>query len=107
VAAFGRLRDLWVSYLAMAVSALVVLFGAAAMVEMVYHLQLDVGQGSSFRFLGVMLDSHGVDSWVGSAFVLLTGLGLFELTRRHYVQQWGEIQEYVEKEIKRREQLIT
>jgi branched-chain amino acid transport system permease protein len=107
VAAFGRLRDLWVSYLAMAVSALVVLLGAAAMVEMVYHVQLDVGQGSSFRFLGVMLDSHGINSWVGSAFVLLTGLGIFELTRRHYVRQWGEVQEYIEKEIKRREQLIT
>ncbi len=107
VAAFGRLKDLWVSYLALAVSALIVLLGAAAMVEMVYHLQLDVGQGSSFRFLGMMLDSHGVNSWVGSAFVLLTGLGLFEVTRRQYVRQWGEIQEFIEKEIKRREQLVT
>jgi branched-chain amino acid transport system permease protein len=30
---------------------------------------------------------------------------LFELTRREFVRQWGEIQEFIEKEIKRREAL--
>jgi branched-chain amino acid transport system permease protein len=38
---------------------------------------------------------------------MLTGLGLFELTRRVFLRQWGEIQEDIEKEIKRREALIT
>jgi branched-chain amino acid transport system permease protein len=37
--------------------------------------------------------------------VLVTGLGLFELTRRQFLTQWGEIQEFIEKEIKRREPL--
>jgi branched-chain amino acid transport system permease protein len=46
-----------------------------------------------------------VNSWFGSAFVMLTGLGMFEATRRLFVQQWGEIQEFIEKEIKRRESL--
>jgi branched-chain amino acid transport system ATP-binding protein len=36
---------------------------------------------------------------------MLTGLGLFELARRQFVREWGEIQEYIEKEIKRREAL--
>ena len=53
----------------------------------------------------VTLDAHGLNSWFGSAFVMLTGLGLFEVTRRHFVRQWGEIQEFIEKEIKRREAL--
>jgi branched-chain amino acid transport system permease protein len=34
--------------------------------------------------------------------VLATGLALFELTRREFVREWGEIQEEIEKEIKRR-----
>ncbi|MGH6627073.1 MAG: branched-chain amino acid ABC transporter permease, partial [Burkholderiaceae bacterium] len=34
VASFGRFRQLWVSYLALAVTALIVLIGAAAMIEM-------------------------------------------------------------------------
>ena len=41
----------------------------------------------------------------GGAFIMLTGLGLFELCRRHYVHEWGAIQEDIEKEIKRREAL--
>jgi branched-chain amino acid transport system permease protein len=105
VAAFGKLRELWVSYLALAVTALLVLLGAAAMIEMVYHLKLNAALGPELRFLGMTLDAHGLNSWFGSAFVMLTGLGLFELTRREFVRQWGEIQEFIEKEVKRRETL--
>ncbi len=105
VAAFGRLRDIWVSYLALAVTALVTLAGAAAMVEMVYHLQLNATLGSELKFLGVTLNATGINSWFGAAFVLLTGLGLFEAVRRQFLREWGEIQEYIEKESKRREAL--
>jgi branched-chain amino acid transport system permease protein len=105
VAAFGRLRQLWVSYLALFATGLVVLVGAAAMIEMVYHLQLNAALGSELNFLGATLDAKGLNSWFGAAFVMLTGLGLFELVRRHFKRQWGEIQEYIEKEMKRRETL--
>ncbi|MDW5444436.1 branched-chain amino acid ABC transporter permease [Polaromonas sp. SM01] len=105
VAAFGKLRQLWVSYLAMTVTVLVLLLGAGAMIEMVYHLQLSTSLGSQLQFLGVTLDAKGLNSWVGAAFVMLTGLGLFEVTRRQFLVEWGEIQEYIEKEIKRREAL--
>lgn len=105
VAAFGRLRELWVSYLALAGTSLLMLGGAAAMIEMVYHLQLNTSLGSELRFLGMPLDTHGLTSWFGAAMVMLTGLGLFELTRRSFLRDWGEIQEYIEKEIKRREAL--
>jgi branched-chain amino acid transport system permease protein len=105
VAAFGRLRELWVSYLALGVTALVVLMGAGAMIEMVYHLQLNTALGDEVRFLGVTLHAQEANSWFGSAFVMLTGLGLFELTRRQFVVQWAAIQTDIEKEIKRRETL--
>jgi branched-chain amino acid transport system permease protein len=105
VAAFGRLKELWVSYLALALTALVALLGAAAMIEMLYHLQLNAALGPELRFLGASLNAKGLDSWFGAGFVLLTGLGLFEVARRHYVRQWGEIQEFIEKEMKRRETL--
>ncbi|MDP2033585.1 MAG: branched-chain amino acid ABC transporter permease [Polaromonas sp.] len=105
VAAFGKLRQLWVSYLAMTVTVLVLLVGAGAMIEMVYHLQLSTSLGSQLQFMGVTLDAKNLNSWFGSAFVMLTGLGLFEVTRRQFLVEWGEIQEYIEKEIKRREAL--
>jgi branched-chain amino acid transport system permease protein len=105
VASFGRLRELWVSYLALAATALVVLLGAAVMIEMIYHLKLNAALGPELKFLGATLNAHGLDSWFGAAFVTVTGIGLFELARRHFVRQWGEIQEFIEKEMKRRESL--
>jgi branched-chain amino acid transport system permease protein len=103
VAVFGHLRKLWVSYLGLGLTGLVVLLGAAAMIEMLYHLQLNAALGAEVTFLGARLDSKGLNSWFGSAFVMVTGLGLFEICRREFVRQWGEIQESIEKEIKRRE----
>ena len=105
VAMFGYLRKLWVSYLALALTAIVVLLGAACMIEMVYHLQLNAALGSELTFLGARLDSKGLNSWFGAAFVMLTGLGLFEVCRRQFAVEWSQIQEDIEKEIKRRESL--
>ena len=106
VASFGLLRKLWVSYLALAVTALVALLGAAAMIEMVYHLQLNAALGPEMNFMGMPLNARGINSWFGAGFVLLTGIGLFELCRRQYLREWGEIQQDIEKEIKRREALL-
>lgn len=105
VAAFGQLRRLWTSYLALGVTALVLLAGAAAMVEMIYHLQLGAAMGTELHFLGATLDVHSLDSWFGCIFVLLTGIGLFEVARRSFMVDWGAAQVEIEKEIKRREAL--
>ena len=105
VAAFGFLRKIWVSYLGLAVCGLVVLLGAAVMIEMVYHLQLNGAMGSTLKFIGLTFDAKSTDQWFGAVFVLLTGLGLFEVCRRQYLHEWGEIQEDIEKEITRREAL--
>lgn len=103
LATYGCFRKLWTSYLALGSTALVTLLGAAAMIEMIYHLQLNAALGTEMPFMGVTLNANGLDSWFGSAFVLFTGLGLFELCRRQFVTDWGDIQEGIEKEIKRRE----
>jgi len=103
VAAFGKLKHIWVSYLGLFVTAFVALIGAGAMIEMVYHLQLNSALGDNLKFMGIVLNAKGVDSWFGSAFVMFTGLGLFEAIRRHFLIEWGDIQIEIEKEIKRRE----
>ena len=86
-------------------TAIVMLAGAGAMIEMVYHLQMNAAMGSTVKFLGVVLDAKGINSWVGSAFVMLTGLGLFELARHQYSHDWGAVQQDIEREIKRRDAL--
>ena len=103
VATFGKLKQIWVSYLGLFVTAFVALIGAGAMIEMVYHLQLNSALGDTLKFMGITLNAKGVDSWFGAVFVMLTGLGLFEAARRHFLIEWGDIQIDIEKEIKRRE----
>ena len=103
VASFGKLKQIWVSYLGLFVTSLVTLVGAGAMIEMIYHLQLNSTLGDTLIFMGVTLNANGVDSWFGSLFIMLTGLGLFEAVRRQFLIEWGDIQVEIEKEIKRRE----
>ncbi|MBQ0937294.1 branched-chain amino acid ABC transporter permease [Ideonella paludis] len=105
VASFGKLGKLWTAYLALGGAGLAVLVGFSAMIEMVFHLQLNAALGAEVPFMGATLNALGKDAWVGSVFVVLTGLGLFEVARRQFNLQWGEIQEEIEKEIKRRETL--
>lgn len=105
VAAFGKLGRLWTVYLALFGAGLAVLLGVAAMIEMLYHLQLNTALGPELKFLGATLNAQSKDSWIGAVLAVIVGAGLFELVRRQYVTQWGEIQEEIEKEIKRRETL--
>ena len=103
IASFGKLKQIWVSYLALFVTALVALIGAGAMIEMVYHLQLNSTLGDTLKFMGTTLNVKSVDSWFGATFVMLTGLGMFEVARRQFLMEWSDIQIEIEKEIKRRE----
>ncbi len=103
VAAFGRLREIWVAYLGLGVAGVLVLLGAGAMVEMIYHLQLNAAMGDTVKYLGVEMDVRASQTWFGAVFVTLTCLGVFELARHQYRLQWAEIQSDIEKEIKRRE----
>ena len=103
VASFGKLKQIWVSYLGLFVTSFIALIGAGAMIEMVYHLQLNATLGDTLKFMGATLNVKSVDSWFGSTFVMLTGLGLFEVLRRQFLIEWSDIQIEIEKEIKRRE----
>ena len=75
VAKFGKLRQIWTSYLGLGITALAIIAGAGAMIEMVYHLQLNSALGDVVKFMGVPLNAKSVDSWVGAIFVMLTEIG--------------------------------
>ncbi len=105
VAAYGRLRELGWHYAALAASALVLLAGASAVIEMVYFLQTDVTGAETMRYAGVPLAPRGVASWVGAGAALAVGIALFEATRRRFVRHWNSVQEDIERELRRREGL--
>jgi branched-chain amino acid transport system permease protein len=105
VAAFGKLKPLWRNYLALFVTGFIAFAGAASMIEMLYHLQLGAALGSQLTFMGMQLNTASAGSWGAAAAVMLVALGFFELARRRFALKWGDIQESIEKEIKRREAL--
>ncbi len=105
VASFGKLKPLLGKYLILFLSGSVVLMGLAAMVEMVYHMQLNQAIGPELTFLKIGLNTKSVASWAGATAVMLLGLSVFEFTRRRFAVQWSLAQEFIENEIKRRESL--
>jgi len=105
VASFGKLKPLLGKYLLLFLSGAVVLVGLAAMVEMVYHMQLNQAIGPELTFLNIGLNTKNATSWAGAAAVMLLGLSVFEFTRRRFAVQWSLVQEYIENEIKRKESL--
>jgi branched-chain amino acid transport system permease protein len=102
VASFGKLRPLLGWYLALAAAAVLVFAGAGAMIEMVYHLQINQALGPQLKFMGVTLDAQGSASWVGAVLVLASGMLVFEMLRRRFVQVWSRTQEDIEREIEAR-----
>jgi branched-chain amino acid transport system permease protein len=103
VASYGKLKPMLTKYLILFISGLVVLLGLAAMVEMVYHLQLNQALGSELKFLSLDLNAKSISSWLCAFAVLLAGLTVFEFTRKRFALQWGQAQEIIDQEIKRKE----
>ena len=103
LASFGKLKPLLPGYLALAVTGAIAFTGASAMVEMLYHLQLNEALGPVMKFGGVSLDATGASAWVGAALLLAVGGAAFEVARRRFRVQWDAAQSDIERETKRRE----
>ena len=101
VARFGRLVPVLPLYAALAASGMVAVLGGACMVEMIYHLQLNEAMGPEMSFLGMELNAKAPGSWLGAGAVLLVGLGIFEFFRRRFVLRWEDIQEAIERDLRR------
>ncbi|MFT4243037.1 MAG: branched-chain amino acid ABC transporter permease [Acidovorax sp.] len=103
VAKYGKLRTLALPYLGLAVGAVLAVLGAAAMIEMTYHLQLNAALGPELKFMGTTINAQALSSWVVAGVLFAVGVGVLEVFRRRFARQWGAIQEYIEHETKRGE----
>ena len=103
VAKFGKFNRFWGLYGGLLLTGIPVVAGAAALIEMIYHIQLNAALGPNIRFFGLVLNTSGVASWAGALALLAVGLAALEVVRRRFVRVWGKAQEEIEAEIKRRE----
>ncbi len=93
---FGKLGRVLGWYLVLAASGAVMFFGLAAMIEMVYHAQLNEALGPSMHFLGIELNVKSAASWTGAAAIAAVGMALFEFTRRRFARRWSDVQGEIE-----------
>ncbi|WP_295541865.1 branched-chain amino acid ABC transporter permease [uncultured Pseudacidovorax sp.] len=103
VARFGKLGRFGWLYAGLAATGAVMIAGFAALVEMIYHMQLNAALGPTVEFFGVALDTSSTAHWVGACAVALAGLALFDQVRRRFAHRWGQAQEEIEAQIKRQE----
>ena len=103
VALFGKLRRLLGGYAVLALTGLVTFIGVAAMIEMVYHLQLNTALGPTLHFMRVELNVQNASNWLGALAIALVGFAMFETARRRFARLWGQTQGEIEDEIRRRE----
>ncbi len=96
VAAHKKLHQLWGWYAALAATAVVMVAGAAALIEMVYRLQLGSSGETTLHYLGVTLDARSPLSWIGALAVAGVGFAAFEFVRRGFAREWGRIQGEIE-----------
>jgi branched-chain amino acid transport system permease protein len=103
VAAHGKLVRLLPHYAALLATGVLALIGVAALIEMIYHLQLEAGAGSTLRFMGVTLDVASAGGWLGAVAVAAAGFVLFEWVRRRFARHWGDVQGEIVHESQQRE----
>ncbi len=102
MAHFGKLRRLWGLYGGLLVTGVVMMLGVAALIEMIYHRQLNAGAGPVVQYLGVPLDTGAVTPWLGAAALAVVGWALMEGVRRRFARAWSTAQEEIESEIQAR-----
>ncbi|MEQ6433962.1 branched-chain amino acid ABC transporter permease [Comamonas sp. w2-DMI] len=101
VAKFGRFKRLLAPYLGLLVSAVFVVCGGAALIEMIYHMQLNAALGPSVSFMGTQLDTSAAATWAVALVVFVVGMGLLEVFRRFTQRRWSQIQEDIEEIMKK------
>lgn len=92
IAKTGAFKRLLPSYAGLAVAMGLMLAGAGALVEMIYHLQLNAANGPELAFAGWVLNTDSGSTWGVSLALLTVGLAVFETVRRRFSLVWGDIQ---------------
>jgi branched-chain amino acid transport system permease protein len=94
---FSRLLD---PYFGVLVSGIALALGVALMVEMTYHLTLDIAMGATVKFFGFPFDTQSPQAWVFALTLVTTSAVAFEYMRRHFKDEWDRIQVEIEEWIR-------
>jgi branched-chain amino acid transport system permease protein len=91
VAKTGRLKRLLPAYSALLVAGVAALGGFVALVEMLYHLELEAVNDPVLKLLGLGLNVKTAPPWIAAAAVLAAGSALYALAWRRVRVRWDEV----------------
>ena len=100
---FGRFKPFWALYAGLLATGAVLVAGAAALIEMIYHRQLNSAVGPVLQFFGFPLDTSTATAWLVAAALVVVGGAMLEVVRRRFVVAWGHAQEAIELDMRRAE----
>ncbi len=86
---FTRLRD---PYLGVVLTALCMALGTVMLIELTYHVTLNVGQGPVAQLFGFPLNTTAAGPWAFATCVMLGSCIAFAYYRRGFMQSWNAIQ---------------
>jgi branched-chain amino acid transport system permease protein len=90
VAKAGRLARLLPAYAALAGAGVAALAGFVALVEMLYHLELEAVNNPVLKLAGLALNVQTAPPWIAAAAVLAAGSALYWLAWRRVRARWDE-----------------
>jgi branched-chain amino acid transport system permease protein len=91
VAKAGRLARLLPAYAALAGAGVAALAGFVALVEMLYHLELEAVNNPVLKLAGLALNVRTAPPWIAAAAVLAAGSALYWLAWRRVRARWDEV----------------
>ncbi|MGH6623456.1 MAG: branched-chain amino acid ABC transporter permease, partial [Burkholderiaceae bacterium] len=86
---FARLRD---PYLGALLTVLALSVGIVGLVELTYHVTLDVGQGSVVSLFGLPFDTSKPGAWVLASSLTVGAAFGFDYYRRGFANAWAAVQ---------------
>jgi len=101
VAKAGALRQLLPIYAGMALTCLLMLAGAGALVEMIYHQQLNASIGAQLPFAGMVLHTQDSATWFVCLAMAALGFVGFEWLRQRFVPLWAQVQTDISLQLQR------
>jgi len=101
VAKYGKFGRLWTPYLAVIVAGIPLFLGIAAMIEMIYHYQLDSANGTVAPLFGLAVDTATPTPWIVAVVLVAIGCVLMRHASRFFKRHWDAAQAEIQSAIER------
>jgi branched-chain amino acid transport system permease protein len=92
----GKIARLRIPYLGVLASAAALAFGTILLIELTYHVALNIGQGPVVRVFGLEFDTGRSPAWIFALCATGAAALVFDRSRRRFRRAWDTVQSEIE-----------